>query len=91
MKKLNPIHPGKILLEEFLLPVEISQSKIAEDTGISLDEIEKIIEGKAPVTPNAALRLSLYFGLSEKFWLNFILCARLFWPFDIGCILAKRR
>ncbi len=70
MKKLEPIHPGEILLEEFLLPMNISKPQIAEDTGISLAEIEKIIEGKSPVTPNAALRLSLYFGLSERFWLN---------------------
>ena len=70
MKKLEPIHPGEILREEFLLPLNISLSRLAEDTGISLDEIEKIIEGKSPVTPNAALRLSLYFGLSERFWLN---------------------
>ncbi len=70
MKKLEPIHPGEVLLEEFLLPMNISKPQIAEDTGISLAEIEKIIEGKSPVTPNAALRLSLYFGLSERFWLN---------------------
>lgn len=70
MKKLEPIHPGEVLLEEFLLPMEISQSKVAEATGISLAEIEKIIGGKSPVTPNSALRLSLYFGLSERFWLN---------------------
>lgn len=70
MKKLEPIHPGEILSEEFLLPMNISKPWIAEDTGISLAEIEKIIEGKSPVTPNAALRLSLYFGLSERFWLN---------------------
>lgn len=70
MEKLEPIHPGEILLEEFLIPMEISRSKIAEDTGISLTEIEKIINEKSPITPNAALRLSLYFGLSERFWLN---------------------
>ncbi|CAN5233377.1 HigA family addiction module antitoxin [soil metagenome] len=70
MKKLKPIHPGEILLEEFLLPMNISKPQIAEDTGISLAEIEKIIEGNLPVTPNSALRLSLYFGLSERFWLN---------------------
>ncbi|MGI8469095.1 MAG: HigA family addiction module antitoxin [Pyrinomonadaceae bacterium] len=70
MKKLEPIHPGEILREEFLLPMKVSQSKIDEDTGISLKEIEKIIAGKSPVTPNAALRLSLYFGLSERFWVN---------------------
>ncbi len=70
MKKLAPIHPGEILLEEFLLPMNVSQSQLAEDTGISPAEVEKIIKGKSPVTPNAALRLSLYFGLSERFWLN---------------------
>lgn len=70
MKKLEPIHLGEILSEEFLLPMNISKPQIVEDTGISLAEIEKIIEGKSPVTPNAALRLSLYFGLSERFWLN---------------------
>ncbi len=70
MKKLEPIHPGEILREEFLLPLNISQSRLAEDTGILLEEVEKILEEKFPVTPNAALRLSLYFGLSERFWLN---------------------
>ena len=70
MKKEKPIHPGEILREEFLTPMNISQTKLAEDTGISLTDIENIIEGKSPVTPNAALRLSLYFGLSERFWLN---------------------
>ena len=70
MKKEKPIHPGEILAEEFLSPMNISQKKLAEDTGISLAEIEKIIEGKSSISPNAALRLSLYFGLSERFWLN---------------------
>ena len=70
MKKLEPIHPGEILREEFLLPMEISQTQLAEDTGIALTEVEKIIGGKSPITPNSALRLSLYFGLSERFWLN---------------------
>jgi addiction module HigA family antidote len=70
MKKLEPIHPGEILREEFLQPLSISETRLAEDTGISLEEVGKIIKGKSPVTPNAALRLSLYFGLSERFWLN---------------------
>ncbi|MGI8495363.1 MAG: HigA family addiction module antitoxin [Pyrinomonadaceae bacterium] len=70
MKKLEPIHPGEILSEEFLMPMNISKPQIAEDTGISLAEIKKIIEGKSSVTPNSALHLSLYFGLSERFWLN---------------------
>jgi antitoxin HigA-1 len=70
MKNLTPIHPGEILLEEFLLPMKITQTRLAEDTGISLEEINRIVEGKSPITPNSALRLSLYFGLSERFWLN---------------------
>lgn len=70
MKKLEPIHPGEILLEEFLIPMNISQTKLAEDTGISFLDVEKIVAGKSSITPNAALRLSLYFGLSERFWIN---------------------
>lgn len=70
MKKSEPIHPGEILREEFLLPMNVSQAKLAEDTGIAPAEIEKIINGKASISPNSALRLSLYFGLSERFWLN---------------------
>lgn len=70
MKKLQPIHPGEILQEEFLTPMSVSLSQAAEDTGIALAEIENIIAGKSSVTPNSALRLSLYFGLSERFWLN---------------------
>ncbi len=70
MKKLEPIHPGEILAEEFLTLMNVSRTKLAEDTGISLAEVEKIIEGKSSISPNAALRLSLYFGLSERFWLN---------------------
>ena len=70
MKKLEPIHPGEILREEFLLPMNIEPLRLADDTGILLEEVEKIVAGKSPVTPNSALRLSLYFGLSERFWLN---------------------
>lgn len=70
MKKLEPIHPGEILLEEFLNPLDISPSKLSEDTGISVEEIDKIINGKFSISANSALRLSLYFGLSERFWVN---------------------
>lgn len=70
MKKEKPIHPGEILREEFLLPMNISQAKLAKDTKISPAEIEQIVKGKSAISPNAALRLSLYFGLSERFWLN---------------------
>jgi antitoxin HigA-1 len=70
MSKLKPIHPGEVLREEFLQPMKIEPARLAEDTGISEEEISAIIEETRPITPNAALRLSRYFGLSERFWLN---------------------
>ncbi len=70
MSKLKPIHPGEILREEFLIPINIKPSHLAEDTKISEEEINAVIEETRSITPNAALRLSLYFGLSERFWLN---------------------
>jgi len=70
MKKLPPIHPGEILLEEFLLPMKITQSRLAKETGIGSQTVNEIVQGKRSITPNTALRLSLYFSLSERFWLN---------------------
>jgi len=70
MKKLPPIHPGEILQEEFLLPMKLTQSRLAKDIGVSTQTINEIVQGKRSVTPNTALRLSLYFSLSERFWLN---------------------
>lgn len=70
MKKLPPIHPGEILLEEFLLPMKITQSRLAKETGVGSQTINEIVQGKRSITPNTALRLSLYFSLSERFWLN---------------------
>ena len=70
MKRNEPIHPGEILFEEFLGPMNVSPSKLAEDTGIPLVEVNEIVAGKSSISPNAALRLSLYFGLSERFWMN---------------------
>jgi len=70
MKKLQPIHPGEVLLEEFLLPLKITQSRLAKETGIGSQTVNEIVLGKRSITPNTALRLSLYFGLSERFWLN---------------------
>ncbi|MGB5768495.1 MAG: HigA family addiction module antitoxin [Crocosphaera sp.] len=67
---LQPIHPGEILLEEFLEPMSINLSKLAEDINVSLDIINQIIEGKQSINAEIALRLSKYFGLSERFWLN---------------------
>lgn len=70
MKKEEPIHPGEILLEEFLVPLNVSPQRLSADTGITVEEIEGIIARRVAISPNSALRLSLFFGLSERFWLN---------------------
>jgi addiction module HigA family antidote len=69
-KKIEPIHPGEILLEEFLVPMEISQYRLAQDINVPPRRINEIVLGKRAITADTALRLSEYFGLSEKFWLN---------------------
>lgn len=69
-KKLEPIHPGEILMEEFLKPMGISQYKLAKDISVPARRINEIVQGKRAVTPDTALRLSRYFGLSERFWIN---------------------
>jgi len=69
-KKIDPIHPGEILLEEFLKPMEISQYRLAQDINVPARRINEIVLGKRSITADTALRLSEYFGLSEKFWLN---------------------
>jgi addiction module HigA family antidote len=68
--KLPPIHPGKILLEEFLEPMGISQYRLAKDISVPPRRINEIVLSKRSITPDTALRLSLYFGLSERFWMN---------------------
>ena len=67
---LPPIHPGEILLEEFLQPLEISQYRLAKDIGVPPRRINEIVQGKRSISPDTALRLSRYFGLSERFWIN---------------------
>jgi len=69
-EKLSPIHPGEILLKEFLKPMGISQYRLAKDTSVSARRINEIVHGKRAVSPDTALRLSRYFGLSERFWIN---------------------
>ena len=69
-EKLPPIHPGGILLEEFLEPMGISQYRLAKDISVPPRRINEIVLGKRAITPDTALRLSLYFGLSERFWIN---------------------
>jgi addiction module HigA family antidote len=68
--KFPPVHPGEILLEEFLKPMGISQYRLATDIGVHPRRINEIVHGKRAVSADTALRLSRYFGLSERFWLN---------------------
>jgi len=69
-QKLPPIHPGEILLEEFLKPMGISQYRLAKDISVPARRINEIVHGTRAITPDTALRLSRYFGLSERFWIN---------------------
>lgn len=68
--KLDPIHPGEILLEEFMGPLGLSQYRVAKDIGVHPRRINEIVHGKRSMTADTALRLSRYFGTSERFWLN---------------------
>lgn len=69
-KRLPAIHPGEILLEEFLKPMSISQYRIAKDINVPPRRINEIVHGKRSITANTALRLAQYFGASPQFWLN---------------------
>jgi addiction module HigA family antidote len=68
--KLPPIHPGEILLEEFLKPLDISQYRLAKDVNVSARRINEIVHGDRAISANTALRLAKYFGNSPQFWLN---------------------
>ena len=70
MEKLDNIHPGEILLEEFLKPLEISAYRLSKDIGIPQTRISQIINGKRRITADTALRLASYFGNTAKFWLG---------------------
>jgi len=70
MAKLKNIHPGEILLEEFLLPLNISAYRLAKDVEIPQTRISEIIKGNRRITADTALRFSKYFGNSAKFWLG---------------------
>lgn len=67
---LPPIHPGEILLEEFLEPMSLSQYRLAKDIGVPPRRINEIVHGKRGISADTALRLSRFFGLSERFWMN---------------------
>ena len=68
--KFAPVHPGEILLEEFLKPYGISQYRLAQDIGVPPRRINEIVHGKRAISADTALRLSRYFGLSERYWMN---------------------
>jgi addiction module HigA family antidote len=70
MSKLKNIHPGEILLEEFLIPLEITAYRLSKDIGIPQTRVSEIIKGRRRITADTALRLSIYFGNSARFWLG---------------------
>ena len=67
-KKLKPIHPGEILMEEFLKPMELSQNRLGQELGVPPRRINEIVLGKRGITADTALRLARYFGMSPEFW-----------------------
>jgi addiction module HigA family antidote len=69
-RELDPIHPGEILLEEFLNPMDITQYRLAKDIKVDPRRINEIVHGKRSITADTAFRLGRYFGMSPQFWLN---------------------
>ena len=69
-KDLKPVHPGEVLLEEFLKPMNLSQNRLALDIGVPPRRINEIVLGKRSITANTALRLGRYFRMSPQFWLG---------------------
>jgi antitoxin HigA-1 len=70
LKEMAPIHPGEILQEEFLAPLELSQYRLTKDTSVPPRRINEIVRGERSISADTALRLSRYFGTSERFWIN---------------------
>ena len=70
MTTISPIHPGEVLMEEFLEPLRISQNRVAVAIGVPPRRINEIIHGKRRITADTALRLARYFGTTDRFWLN---------------------
>lgn len=70
MKKLDEIHPGEILVEEFLKPMQLTSARLASDIDVPTSRISEIINGKRPVTVDTAMRLGVYFKMEPRFWLN---------------------
>ena len=70
METIPPIHPGEILMEEFLEPLEVSLNRLAVAIGVPPRRINEIVHGKRRITADTALRLARYFGTTDRFWLN---------------------
>ena len=69
-RRLAPIHPGEVLLEDFLKPLELTQYRLAKSLSVPARRINEIVLGKRAITADTALRLARFFGTSERFWLN---------------------
>ena len=69
-EKLDPIHPGEVLLHDFVVPMKLSQYRLAKDISVPPRRINEIVLGKRSITADTALRLGRYFGTTEQFWLN---------------------
>ncbi len=69
-RKLQPVHPGEVLQEEFLKPMGLSQNRLALDIGVPARRINEIVQGKRSVTADTALRLARYFGTTPQFWMG---------------------
>lgn len=70
LKKIRPVHPGEILMEEFITPFGLSQTQLAKSIHVSPRRVNEIVQGKRSVSADTALRLSCYFGMSAQFWLG---------------------
>lgn len=69
-RKLKPVPPGEILLEEFMIPLGISQNRLARDIDVPVGRVNDIIQGKRSITSDTALRLAIYFRMTPEFWVN---------------------
>jgi addiction module HigA family antidote len=70
VERLNPIHPGEVLLEEFIKPMNLSQNRLAIEIGVDARRVNEIVLGGRSITADTALRLARYFGVSPQFWLG---------------------
>lgn len=90
-KKHPPVHPGEVLREEFLVPMGLTQYRLAKATGLPEDRVSKLVNGARAVTADTALRLARYFGTSAAFWMNLQARYELDVAEDeVGRLIAKR-